>query len=196
MKTFEEGTIAFHFEDRWRVEKWDACRAYVDGVGKLTGELTSSAGVKRAEGTKAVDFVGVLDDEVLYLLEVKDFRGHRIENQRRQESELALEIGLKVRDTLAGLTAAVASGAEGPWIKDCLRAISAQKHAPVVVAWIAEDAVTPSEPQSKRKIREDVRLKQLKQRLSWFTRRVWVASPFGSVVPGVTARNLPGAGQR
>jgi hypothetical protein len=196
MKSIEEGTIAFHFEDRWRVEKWDACRTYVEGVGKLTGELTSSAGVKRAEGTKAVDFVGVLDNEVLYLLEVKDFRGHRIENQKRQESELALEIGLKVRDTLAGLTAAVAAGTPEPWIKDCLRVILAQAHAPRIIAWIAEDAVTPSEPRSKRKIREDVRLKQLKQRLSWVTRRVWVASPFDPVVPGITAANLPGAGQR
>ncbi len=55
--------------------------------------------------------------------------------------------------------------------------------------------MAPSEPGSKRATREDVRLKQMKQRLSWVTRRVWVASPFDPVIPGVTAISLPGAGQ-
>jgi hypothetical protein len=35
--------------------------------------------------------------------EIKDFRGVAIENKQRQLQELPLEIGLKARDTVAGL---------------------------------------------------------------------------------------------
>jgi len=59
------------------------------------------------EGTKAVDFVGVRGGS-LFFFEVKDFRGYRIENTRRQREELPLEIGLKVRDSLAGVAGAYA----------------------------------------------------------------------------------------
>jgi len=66
MTRIEEGDLAFDFGDRWRVFKLDEHRDYRERVGKL-------------EGTKAVDFLGVLDERELYLIEVKDFRGHRIE---------------------------------------------------------------------------------------------------------------------
>jgi hypothetical protein len=198
VKTIIEEKISFCFDDRWQIEKWDSAPLYRDGIDKLSGELTDHDGSKRREGTKAVDFVGLLDNEELYLIEVKDFRGHRIENQKRQEGELALEIGLKVRDTLAGLTAGVARRKPEPWLEPCIRVILAQKRPPCIVAWILEDPTTPAEWSRKRAVREDVRLKQMKQRLSWVTRRVWVASPFDRDpgVPGVTATNLPGAGQR
>src|SRR5258706_6976539 len=103
MTQFNEGHITFEFGPRWRVDKWDECAVFTSGLKKLNGELTDGAGIKHGEGSKAVDFVGVLDNEKLYLVEVKDFRGHRIDNQRRLDAELPLEIGLKAPDTLAGL---------------------------------------------------------------------------------------------
>src|SRR5262249_29432833 len=86
--TFDENKLRFRFGERWHVDKWDKCDVYTGGVGKLCGELTDPDGSPRREGTKAVDFVGVLDREKVYLLEVKDFRGHRVENKKRQEREL------------------------------------------------------------------------------------------------------------
>jgi len=53
------------------------------------------------EGNKAVDFVYV-DNDQTWLIEVKDYRRHR----RTKPSDLADEVALKVRDTLAGLVAA------------------------------------------------------------------------------------------
>lgn len=54
-----------------------------------------------AAGNKAVDIV-YLDDETTWLIEVKDYRHH----SRTKVIDLADEIALKVRDTLAGLLAA------------------------------------------------------------------------------------------
>lgn len=195
MTTIDEGRIRFDFGERWHVEKWDASDAYTRGVGTLSGELTDANGNKRAEGTKAVDFVGVLDD-TLYLFEVKDFRGHRIENKRRQIQELPLEIGLKVRDTLAGLAGAYAKTGAPPWLERCGTALTARKKPVRVVAWIADDAPGPREPRGKRDAHDSVRTALVKQKLAWLTPRVLVEDPRASVVEEVTVSNLPGAGMR
>jgi hypothetical protein len=192
---FDEGNLCFDFGARWQVEKWDAYSTYTRGLGKLSGEL-DAGGTPRPEGTKAVDFVGVLDGEKLYLCEVKDFRGYRIENKERQLRGLALEIGLKARDTLAGLVGAYVKLGGSPWVEECGRVLAERKHQVHVVVWIANDAVRPNEPLGKRAIRDSTRLQQVKQKLAWLTARVWVEDPLQSeVVPGVTVKNLPGAGQ-
>jgi len=197
MAIIDEGAICFDFDDRhWQVERWDKSRVYADWIGKLNGRLTGNDGKERDEGTKAVDILGTLDGEQLYLFEVKDFRGFRIENRKRQMQELGLEIGLKVRDTLAGLVGAYTQHATHDWVDPCARALLARKHQVRVVAWIVDDPSRPTEPRGKRAARDSVRLKQIQQRLAWLTPRVLVADPLAGGVPEVTARNLPGAGQR
>lgn len=194
MATFEEGTIRFAFGGRWVVEKWDASAVYTRGVGTLGGALTGADGEARHEGTKAVDFVGVLDGDTLYLLEVKDFRGHRIENKRRQLHELPLEIGLKVRDTLAGLAGAHSKTGGPAWVERCGEALAARKHQVRVVAWIVDDPPRPNEPRGKRAARDSERTKQIRQKLGWLTSRVLVEDPLDTELPDVVAENLPGAG--
>ncbi len=99
-QVFEEGALRFSFGERWRVEKYDEHRDYRRKIGKL-------------EGTRAVDFVGLHDARSLFLIEVKDFRGSRIENKDRLASgELISEIGHKARDTIAGLVAAHRTSSE------------------------------------------------------------------------------------
>jgi hypothetical protein len=195
VKRIDEGKISFAFGERWQVEKWDACNAYLGGIRKLNGELTEADGTARKEGTKAVDFVGVLDEEKLYLCEVKDFRGHRLENKKRQMSELPLEIGLKVRDTLAGLAGSYAKKGGQGWVELCGQVLVARKHQVHVIAWIADDSVRSGETRRERAAHDSVRLSRLKQRLSWLTARVWVEDPFEQGLPDVTVENLPGAGQ-
>jgi hypothetical protein len=160
------------------------------GIGKLGGELDA-----RSEGTKAVDFVGVRD-EAFYFLEVKDFRGHRIENAKRQREELPLEIGLKVRDTLAGVAGAYAKVGGTDWIERCGATLTARKGQVRVVVWIADDPPGPSEPRQKRAVRDSERLNRIKQKLAWLTSRVLVEDPLEATIPGVIAENLPGAAQR
>ncbi|MDM8562499.1 hypothetical protein QUF54_04015 [Candidatus Marithioploca araucensis] len=70
MTRIEEGYLAFEFGDRWRVFKLDEHRDYRERIGKLGG-------------SKAIDFLGILDNQALYFIEVKDFREHRIENKTR-----------------------------------------------------------------------------------------------------------------
>jgi hypothetical protein len=91
------------FDDAWSVAKWDDSIWYRSGIERLQGDLDG-----RSEGTKAMDVVGMRDD-IPYLFEVKDFRGYPIENKYRHVSELPLEIGLKARDTIAGMVGIVAS---------------------------------------------------------------------------------------
>jgi hypothetical protein len=70
MTRIEEGYLAFEFGERWRVLKLDEHQYYRKHIGKI-------------DETKAVDFVGIFDDKKLYFIEVKDFRGYRIENKDR-----------------------------------------------------------------------------------------------------------------
>jgi hypothetical protein len=108
MTRFEEEYLAFEFGDRWRVFKLDEHQDYRERIGKL-------------DETKAVDFLGILDDNELYFIEVKDFRGHRIENKDRLlkgtlpechylegkcqlhkgKLPLSVELAQKVRDSVA-----------------------------------------------------------------------------------------------
>lgn len=106
---FAEEHLRFVFDDAWSVVKYDDHRDYRERIERL-------------EGTKAVDFVAVYANEVLYLIEVKDFRGYRIKNRLRiRDAELAVEVGQKVRDTSAGIVAANHRGNTTDWGKTVRR---------------------------------------------------------------------------
>jgi hypothetical protein len=132
---FEESAFRFEFGDAWRhVKRWDTQPAFLNGIQGVNGILDG-----RAEGTKAVDFVGVRTDDV-WLFEVKDFRNRPAQWQKRID-ELPLEMALKARDTIAGIVG-------------------------------ARQAVT-----NGIKMQNDVLMKQLRQKLKWLTRRVYIVDP-------------------
>ena len=181
--------IRFEFDDTWLVAKWDETPWYREKIERLKGELDGTR-----ESTKAVDVIG-LREETPYLIEVKDFRGFPIENKSRQIDELPLEIGLKARDTVAGIAGLVALGDSAELPLRWLRAVRESARPVHVVAWVAEDLARPGELAHRRAARENIRLSTLKQRLAWLTRRVWVSNPLTSTtIPGVIATSLPGAG--
>lgn len=96
--TVREGGVEIEISSAKSVVKWDGHAAFRQGIGKLSG-------------TKAVDIAVRTDDDRVVLMELKDFRGHAIENRPRLKSgDLALEVAVKVRDTLAGITWALARG--------------------------------------------------------------------------------------
>lgn len=84
-----EGRLKFHFPDNANVGRYDDWSFYRNQFNKC------------CEGTKAIDFVFV-EDGVTWLIEVKDYRTQR----RTKAINLASEVAIKVRDTLAGLAAA------------------------------------------------------------------------------------------
>ena len=132
------------------------------------------------EKTKAVDFIGILNTSILSFIEVKNFKGHRIENKPRVErgdDPLELEVAQKVRDTLAGITGAVRHSTH---IKDHFETyqqyLSNAKKDIHVVLWLEKDA--SPQPNSLRDKRDkafggslDIRLRQ---KLNWLTSHVIV----------------------
>lgn len=96
MQTFDEGRLRFSFPDAWFILKYDDCQYYRGPVSR-TGA-----------GLAAVDFVAApsVNHSRLLLLEVKDFRGHAVENRTRLASgDLATEVVKKALDTLGALHA-------------------------------------------------------------------------------------------
>jgi hypothetical protein len=181
--------LRFRFDDSWLVTKWDDSPWYRKGIEGLKGDVDG-----RPEGTKAVDVVGIRA-EIPYLFEVKDFRGFAIQNKVRQIRELPVEIGVKARDTIAGLVGVVSRGGDGELPRRWVQAVKHEGRAVHLVAFIAEDAPRPGEALHKREARESERLNRVKQLLTWLTPRVWVTDPLrSSPIPGLTASSLAGGG--
>lgn len=191
MTTIVEGHLELEFDDTWTVVKWDDHQAFCGGIGRLCGQI-SSGGKQRDEGTKAVDILAVREAR-LYLIELKDFRGHRIESKQRQIDELPLEIGLKVRDSLAGMIGAAIFAGEpaSPFILG-LNSLG-RREQPRVVALITEDATPAWSHPGKRAAVAHERLQNLKKRLRWLTTKVSVLSPLDDSLPGLRVRSLAGA---
>lgn len=190
--TLGKGRIVLHFPDGWHVVRWDARVGvdpapypYHDGIGKLLGALDG-----RTESTKAVDLVVSPPTPTLLLIELKDFRAQAGTGDKARAlafagrwKDLPLEIALKVRDSLAGVHGLVQRGAPpalAAWMAPALRAET------WVVAWIAQDAHRPNEPENKRKARDSELRNNLRRQLAWLTRearRVMVLDPLRDAMP-------------
>lgn len=106
-------------------------------------------------GTKAVDFV-YIDAKALWLIEVKDYRGHA----RTKIQDLGEEIAHKVRDTMAGLLAARSNANDADEKRVARKAIA--KHLIRVVLHL-EQPVKRSKlfPQSVDPMKLQLKLQQL-----------------------------------
>lgn len=183
MTTVREGSLRIEFDASWTVLKWDEHVVYVDGVARLNGQLTDpGTGAATPEGTKAVDIVA-LDANALHFIEVKDFRGFAVQNAFRQETELPLEVGLKVRDSLSGVLGAYRASRRWQEVEPFARALHDRRLPVRVIAWILEDSPAGRRDRRKQSAVSSVRLGQLKSRLAWLTPQVWVDDPLQPSVP-------------
>jgi hypothetical protein len=90
-------------------------------------------------GTAAVDVLCLLDEADVWLIEVKDFRGHRIENRNRiSTGALAIEVATKVRDTLAGVVWSVGRDADRN-VERIASAFVNRDRDVCAVLWVEED---------------------------------------------------------
>ena len=130
--------------------------------------------------TKAVDFIGILEGEILSFIEVKNFRGHRIENKPRLDKghdPLELEIAQKVRDTIAGIIAFAreSTHSQEKWAKYSRFLLNPKKRIDVVL-WLEEDE-NPV-PTTLRIKRDNAKggffARRLKQKMKWLTPHVSV----------------------
>ncbi len=176
MTRIEEGFLAFDFDERWHVFKFDDHRDYQ----KMKDVL---------EGTKAIDFLGILERE-LYLIEVKDFREHRIETKDKLSSgELAIEVAQKVRDSLACIMGAHRTSTTPEHWHPYVTLLCGRNTTIKIVLWLEHDL--PSHPEPRKKALASVSTKVFKQRLTWLTSRVLVCSSDTQSLPDVEVNNLP-----
>lgn len=97
MSDFQESGISFKFSSpKWAVVKYDEHLAHK----KVSNAL---------QPTKAVDFLGIHDNRQLFLVEVKNYRGHTHDAETQEVlqakgDELMRRIAVKVRDTIATAT--------------------------------------------------------------------------------------------
>jgi len=179
----------FVFGESWTVAfKYDDTTFYRKEAIKLQGEID---GVPQS--AKAVDLVGLHQDHGLLLLEVKDFRGHRIENKARLGDDLATEVAAKARDSVAALVGASRKAVNefpSEVIADALR--NGQNAA--VVLWLEDDTFRDAQ---RAKVSLSVLNQKLKTKLSWLNVRTFAQSSSvqGNRLDDLIVANLPGAGQ-
>jgi hypothetical protein len=185
MLPFDEQHQRFTFDDQqWAAVKYDDHRDYRRKIANLPD-------------TKAVDFIGLYNgpDGVLYWIEVKDFRGYRIQNKRRlSDGELATEVGQKVRDSIAGVIGAYRTSGQWEVWRPFVRAIWRRESTIRVLVWLEEDTIPG--PAGRRGNAAQVQTQLLKERLKWLTAHVFVVSQaLGSCPQGLVVTDLPGAGR-
>lgn len=178
MTSFTEGHLQFEFGLQWEVVKLDAHHAYRQGIEKL-------------DHTKAVDFLALWDKQILYFLEVKDFRNHRIENEKRLTTEdLTLEWGHKVRDSLACIVGAYRQSEETIW-GHCLDSLQNKKQDIKVVLWLEYDP--PRADRKRQQVQASIGQNVLKKKFKWLTNRVLIVNLNDNSLSDLKVQNLPHA---
>ncbi|GBC60186.1 hypothetical protein DENIS_1137 [Desulfonema ishimotonii] len=178
MTPIDEGALSFEFGEKWQVFKLDDHSYYRKGFEKL-------------DGTKAVDFLGILNKKALYFIEVKDFRGHRIENKDRLiTGELATEIAQKVRDSIACIIGAFQTENNPELWNVYARLLGAKPNSVRVVLWLETDSPI-SCLRMRQKVQASVKAKVFKQKLKWLTSRVLVCSLGANGIPDVEVCKRP-----
>lgn len=108
--TLVEEKLSFAFKDVDFAEKYDDWKHYRNQYNSVCG------------GSKAVDFLVMKNDEI-WLIEVKDYRQYK----RSKAIDLADEVALKVRDTMAGLVSAKFVAKDDGEIATSRKALSGKK---------------------------------------------------------------------
>ena len=179
MARFEEENLAFDFGAAWHdtVIQFDKHRDYQNA--------------KKLDGTKGVDFLGICRDE-LYLIEVKDFRGYRIQNKPRlSNGELAIEVGQKIKDTIACIVGAYRTSSNPDQWQPFIPLLLNQQRKIRIILWLEQDAL-PQHTHGEG-FASNVLGNELKRRLKWMGVRVDVQNLSQSGIANLDLQvtNLP-----
>jgi hypothetical protein len=192
--THDEENLRFVFDDHWQVVRLDQCDFFRENLMPL-------------QLTKSVDFLGLYRNNAAYLVEVKDYRGSRIELKNDEKMHagdtLYLQVARKVKDSVACLVGAARMRQDAPW-RGCANRMLAGGGCLRVVFWLEFNLGHKrryrhaAHREADMKAEASTREKQLKQALSWLTRHVAVANQQvdPAVLPGTTVRDIARAGAR
>lgn len=123
---FVEGDMCLDFDDGWtHVIAWDKHSAYKNGIRKV-------------DGAKAVDFIGIRRNEALYFIEMKDYRFHRSPDGRKKHLNPWVELELKVRHSVAGLVGAHRRGCDDGACGPIIAALVERRMKLKLVYWLDE----------------------------------------------------------
>ncbi len=154
MKKIKEGNLTFEFDDKWSdLIKFDENPDYKK--------------IEKLDGTKAVDFLGILNNETVVFVEVKDFRGYRIENKKRiDDGELYIEIAQKVRDSIACIIGGCRNSTHLKefWLRIGKFLIEGDVR---IVFWLEQDRSVKLRQRSKAGLSSHSN--ELKKKLKWLT---------------------------
>lgn len=178
MRHFVEGKLSFVFDDNYQqIVQFDKHRDYLKASSAL-------------QQTKGVDFLGILNGTTLFFLEVKDFRGTRIQNKKRLETgDLTTEVGQKVRDSVACVIGATRTSNDPQWWLPYQNLLCNRTTPIWVILWLETDGASQ---RIKQKVNYQTLRNDLKRKLRWLTTKVDVCSqnyPSRSV-PGLQVLNL------
>ena len=155
---FVEGNQLFYFGDGWTaVTRWDEDDAYREGLEKV-------------DGSKAVDFVGVLRGQ-LVIMEMKDYRGRT----REKDDALRVEFHSKVRDTVAALVGEYRTESHRR-CKPFVDALLDRQKKVQICLWLEEDRQSDlldasgsrrKARRQRRRVAQNTRTQQSKQYVKW-----------------------------
>jgi len=165
MIEFEESRLKFTFDKNWKIFKLD--------------ENIDCKQIKKLDGTKDVDFLGILNDNI-YFIEVKNFKNYMLENQDKLKNygnSLMIEVGQKVKDSLACIVGAKRNSiTDKPLWNNILKIISDEQKSLNIVLWLEMDNFVNQDNnirnsnQNKRNIVNNRSYEsRLKEKLSWLT---------------------------
>lgn len=157
MNNIQESSINFDFQaPQWNVVKYDE-------------HLAHKKVSKALHPTKAVDFLGVYKNERLFLIEVKNYRGHTRDGKTQEVlqaggEELMRRISVKVRDTIATATnSARFSTNDNEFFTQINQLLLDERKKIVIIACIELDTASDKE----YKAQMSVWMQKLKQKLAW-----------------------------
>jgi hypothetical protein len=94
MTEISEGKLTILFSNaNWKVQKYDDCDTFTKCIGKT-------------ENLKAVDIVGIHNEETVYFFEMKDYNGTEGTNLTKWDyniNNLTKSLSQKVKDTILGV---------------------------------------------------------------------------------------------
>ena len=170
-----EGLQHYAFSDAWTICQYD--------------NKTTHRKMQVLSGTKGVDFVGRHLDNA-YLIEIKDFRGYRVQNKKRiSTGELAEEVALKVLHSIPGLAAESRANHSTP-IAIAGRMLHKSATKLFVVLHLEDDA--SADPRTWKQ-QLDVQTALIQKKLRWLPCKILIMNlALGVSVPEVVVTNLPG----
>lgn len=160
MSKVDESGLRFEFDDtKWSVIKYDDHIAHKKVSNKL-------------QPTKAVDILGIFNDNQLFFIEIKNYLGHTGEQKTKDVlssngDELMNRIAIKVRDTIATtVNSARYSINDSAFFSQTNQILCNDERKITIIAWIEFD-----EPNIKeQKVKMSIWREKLKKKLSWIHR--------------------------